>query len=804
MSQDEHARVKEIFLKASELKGTKRKEFIEKACGNNDKLRDSVISLLENDNPETILTGLSESLVDSEKRKERLKSHDWVGQRLGNYEIERVIYAGGMGIVFEAVDTVIERRVAIKVLHEDLTKDESLRTRFVSEARAVGRLNHPHVLTIHEVGSNEGVDYLVMEYATGGSAADHLKNVGVYSPGEATRILEQACGGLSAAHKEGLIHRDIKPANLLFIEGDITKVSDFGVAKFTHGESLELTRQGQLVGTPCYMSPEQCEGKSVDERSDVYSLGATYFSLLVGRMPYEEENSFVSVMHAHCNAEPPDPREWSDRIPEPCAEIILKAMAKKPEDRYQTVEEMQHALVLLLSELTMPAGLSADTSFTLNPEIKMLPRRDIRKRIAGLAIGLLVLIGLVLFLIIRVETGPEDNQAIVPPVEQEPIRIGILHSLTGAMATSEEVIVDSYKLAIKEINDNGGVLGRKIEPIIRDGKSNDVVFAQQATELITEEGVCTIFGCCTSGSRKAVQEVVEENNHLLVYSVNTEGVEISPNIIYLGGDPNQTVLPFVKWAYAFEEKRTFFLVGSDYIFPHVVNDIVKDQLDSLGAELVGEEYLDFDAADVTNVLDKIEATQPDAIINTITGDSQMLFLRGLEKRKIETTQFATGIGEDVLRRVNYNPSIKNYSCTTYFQSLKNKENEIFVDDFQEMFGEFRVLISSMEAGYDGVYLWARAVEKSGSLDPIKIRDAMSGMEMQAPSGKVSIDPKTQYSVRNGFIGLANSYDQYEIVWRSPEPIEPDPYPAMRTKEEWQEYLDGLYQSWGNNWTAPEK
>ncbi|MEZ6045269.1 MAG: serine/threonine-protein kinase [Planctomycetaceae bacterium] len=132
----------------------------------------------------------------------------------------------------------------------------------------------------------------------GESAADHLKKVGHYSPGEATRIMTQACAGLSAAHKEGLIHRDMKPANLLFTSSGITKVSDFGVAKFMQGESMGLTQQGQLVGTPCYMSPEQCEGKPVDARSDVYSLGATYFSLLVGRMPYEEEKSFINVMHA--------------------------------------------------------------------------------------------------------------------------------------------------------------------------------------------------------------------------------------------------------------------------------------------------------------------------------------------------------------------------------------------------------------------------------------------------------------------------------------------------------------------------
>ncbi|MCA9041298.1 MAG: transporter substrate-binding protein [Planctomycetaceae bacterium] len=801
MTQDQHALVKEIFMQASELTGKEREQFLNEACGDNEKLRNSVVTLLENDSPETILTGLSESMVDSQQRDESLKSHDWIGKRIGNYEILRVIYAGGMGIVFEATDTVIQRRVAIKVLHKDLARDESLRTRFMSEARAVGRLNHPHVLTIHEVGSEDNVDYLVMEYAIGGSAADHLKKAGVYSPGEATRIMEQSCLGLAAAHKEGLIHRDIKPANLLFIDGGITKVSDFGVAKFTGGDSLGVTQQGQLVGTPCYMSPEQCEGRPVDARSDVYSLGATFFSLLVGRMPYEEEKSFVSVMHAHCNADPPDPRQWSAQIPDACAQIIIKAMAKNPEDRYQTVEEMREDLNRLLFELTMPVATASDPQVSLHPDIQMVTRRNTLKWVIG---GVaLILVGFLSWFVSQngSESNPENN--LIPAMnDQEPIRIGILHSRTGVMSASEEVIVDSYQLAIKEINDQGGVLGRPIQPVYRDGKSKDSVFAAFAQELIEQEKVCTIFGCCTSSSRKAVKPIVEENNHLLVYSVNTEGVESSPNIIYLGGDPNQTVVPFVNWAVGFGRKKTFFLVGSDYIFPHVVNDIIKNELSSLGASLVGEEYLALDASDVTNVVDKIEAAKPDAIINMITGDSQIIFLRELGKRKIETTQFATGIGEEVLKRVENNPRIKNYSCCTYFQSLPSSENAEFVKKFHAMHDDYRVLISSMEAGYDAIHMWAKAVEEAGTLEPLAIRDSMLKQQMQAPSGSVSIDSESRYSVRNAYIGLANATDQFDIIWRSPDQVQPNPFPDYRTREEWEAFLQERYQNWGNSWTAP--
>ncbi|MAT15667.1 MAG: serine/threonine protein kinase, partial [Planctomyces sp.] len=682
--------------------------------------------------------------------------------------------------------------------------------RFLSEARAVGRLNHPHVLTVHEVASSDGVDFLVMEYASGGSAADHLKNIGPYSPVKATLILEQACRGLTVAHQNGLIHRDIKPANLLVVGDDIVKVSDFGVVKFIGRDNLGMTQQGQLVGTPCYMSPEQCESRPVDERSDVYSLGATYFSLLVGRMPYEEEKTFVSVMHAHLNADPPDPRDWSDEIPEGCRQVILKAMAKRPEDRYQSAEEMRNALALLLSEMTLPAGMVAGDAPQLGASIQLAPgiqlkssQKMIKWVIGGVLAAVFLLFAFLPINFDKSQTGETEEEKILPAAtEQEPIRIGILHSLTGSLAISEEVIVDSYELAIAEINRNGGVLGRPVKAVIRDGQSKDAVFAAQATELIDVDKVCTIFGCCTSASRKAVKEVVEAKHHLLVYSVNTEGVEMSPNIIYLGGDPQQTIIPFLNWAYSWGKKRTFFLVGSDYIFPHVVNDIAKKELEFLGAELVGEEYLSLEASDVSDVVEKIEAAKPDAIINMITGDSQTIFLRELDRRNIETTQFATGIGEEVLRRIDHNPLIENYSCCTYFQSIPTEANQKFVHDFREMHGEYRVLMSSMEAGYVAVHLWAAAVNELGTLDPIRIREAMLKQTVAGPSGKVSIDPESQYSIRNGFIGKATPSDQFEIVWQSPEPIRPEPFPDYRTETEWNEFLDEHYRAWGNSWTAP--
>lgn len=187
----------------------------------------------------------------------------------------------------------------------------------MAEAKSAGKLNHPHTVTIHEIAHDREVHYLVMECVTGGSVGD-LQPIGGYSVADATRMRIEACKGLAAAHKEGLVHRDVKPVNLLLTEEGTVKVSDFGLAKRTSSDTLQMTQAGQILGTPYFMSPEQCESKPVDARSDVYSLGATYYSLLTGQNPFQDSDSVMKVLFAHCNADRPNPREvqvFARRIP---------------------------------------------------------------------------------------------------------------------------------------------------------------------------------------------------------------------------------------------------------------------------------------------------------------------------------------------------------------------------------------------------------------------------------------------------------------------------------------------------------
>ena len=234
----------------------------------------------------------------------------WVGRRLGRYDLTEFLGAGGMGVVYRSCDPIIERDVAIKILPREVSANPINLKRFLAEAKAAGKLSHPNVVPIYQVAEEAGTYYLVMEFLAGGSIIDELEG-GPLSVLAATKALADACRGLAAAHALGMIHRDIKPANLLRTADGTVKVADFGLAKGVVETSQQITRAGQVVGTPYFMSPEQCESRPLDHRSDIYSLGATYFSLLTGTNPYQDAASTVQVMFAHCHGEVLDPTTGS-------------------------------------------------------------------------------------------------------------------------------------------------------------------------------------------------------------------------------------------------------------------------------------------------------------------------------------------------------------------------------------------------------------------------------------------------------------------------------------------------------------
>jgi len=252
----------------------------------------------------------------------------WVGKALGKHQVTGVLGRGAMGVVLKARDPLIERDVAIKVLADNLAADATALGRFLAEAKSAGKINHPNVMAIYEICQQGAMTYLVLEYVPGGNLEDQSAGQRTLPVLEATRALIDACQGVGAAHAAGLIHRDIKPANFMRASDGSIKVADFGLATAAGGSGREFTQTGMVVGTPFYMSPEQCEARPLDRRSDIYSLGATYYSLLSGKSPFQDSESVAQLMYAHCHGPIPDPRSVNPAIPQACASRCGKSFGR--------------------------------------------------------------------------------------------------------------------------------------------------------------------------------------------------------------------------------------------------------------------------------------------------------------------------------------------------------------------------------------------------------------------------------------------------------------------------------------------
>ncbi len=388
----------------------------------------------------------------------------------------------------------------------------------------------------------------------------------------------------------------------------------------------------------------------------------------------------------------------------------------------------------------------------------------------------------------------------------EPIKVGVLHSLSGTMAASGSVVVDATIFAIDEVNEAGGLLGRPVKAVVADGRSEWPRFAQEAERLITKENVCTIFGCWSSAARKMVKPVVEKHDHLLIYPVQYEGMETSPCIVYLGAAPNQQIIPALKWATETVHKKRFFLVGSDYVFPRAANAIIKDYLRTQPVEIVGEHYLPLGAQEVQPLLEALVRAKPDMILNTINGDSNIAFFRGLRAAGIRSANLPTlsfSVGEQELRSLDVHEVEGDYAASTYFESIDTPDNTAFLQRFHESYPQ-RSVSDPMEAAYVGVKLWAQAVKETQSLDPRKIRRALLNEHMNAPDGEARIDPETQHCFKTPRIGRIRSDGQFEIVWSALEPLPPRPYPSTRSAEAWTAFLSDLYAGWGCRWAAPDE
>ena len=379
------------------------------------------------------------------------------------------------------------------------------------------------------------------------------------------------------------------------------------------------------------------------------------------------------------------------------------------------------------------------------------------------------------------------------PSNGDTIKVGILHSLSGTMAISETSLKDTALMAIDEINAKGGVMGKKLEPVVVDPASDWPLFAEKARQLLTQDKVAVIFGCWTSVSRKSVLPVVEELNGLLFYPVQYEGQEQSKNIFYTGAAPNQQALPAVEYLMSPEGggAKRFVLLGTDYVYPRTTNKILRAFLKSKGVadSDIMEEYTPFGFNNYQTIvgnIKKFSAGKKTAVISTINGDSNVPFYRELGNQGIKAADIpvmAFSVGEEELRGIDTTPLVGHLAAWNYFESVKSPVTIKFVNAYKKYAIDHKlpnadkvVTNDPMEATYVGINMWKQAVEKAGSTDVDKVRAAMAGQSFAAPSGyTLTMDAENHHLHKPVMIGQIRADGQFDVVYKSKDAIKAEPW-----------------------------
>lgn len=862
-----------------------------------------------------------------------------------------------MATVYEGEDLALKRTVAVKFLAESLLDRPNAVERFTREAQVAGRLSHPNIIAIYDVCKETGACYMVMELVNPESAGQRVRSIGPYYWLIATRIMADCCSALKVAHEAGLIHRDIKPDNILFSPTGAVRLTDFGIVK-TLEDDPHLTAAGHVVGTPLYMSPEQSyDSRTVDARSDIYSLGATYFALLTGRPPFQG-HSVLEIMSLLRSSPAPDPREFISEIPDPCARIILRALSKDPGARYQTAGELltemesilervprrQQSIFEMERELPQPrlqkstpgalatsqdglgqhaswsppalltpagdpkrsaaqgsvvpppepskgpgstppingpsgsaapisspsgsaapiqaaSGSAAQVSSASGTANPVAPQPSRRWLLAVVGLGGLAL-GLLPWLRHRMEVFTAQDPSLQPPVVsgvhsdagvkpdgneaaaakapqiQPVIKVGILHSLTGPLAISERPLADATQMAIEEVNEQGGVLGRKVEPVLLDGKSevtSDSAFARAAKRLISEDKVAAVFGGFGSAGRKSITPYFTEADILLFYPASYEGLEESQNIVYTGAVPNQFVIPAVQWLATQSQVKRVFLIGTDGLRPRAIEAIVEEEVKKLHWKLAGSYFALVGEVDFSDVIKKIAKSKPQLILSALVGDSNVTFLKQLHAAKILPNKVPTlsftlseielaqlgdlDLSGHYIARANFpmlatdgaKPANESPASPTGTEAADGKgatapstPGTEFSRRFHKRYGEHRVVSDTMEAAYYGVHLWAQAVRVAGSENTRAVRHVLRQKPYELNDVRLHVDPSNQHTWKTLYVVRIVEENRIKPVYQSPEAIPPIPFPGARTRAEWNVFLDDLYARWGSNWANPLK
>jgi eukaryotic-like serine/threonine-protein kinase len=362
-----------------------------------------------------------------------MSSLSLIGKTLGSYQILEEIGRGGMAIVYRAFQPSLNRHVAIKVLPPYLAHEPQFIQRFVREARAAARLRHPNIVVVYDVAEEEGLYYITMEYLEGQTLRDLIERQGALPPVRTARIAHQIAAALDHAHQHGLVHRDVKPANIFVGRDDHVTLTDFGIAK-AGTETQHLTRTGTLVGTPEYMSPEQASGGAVDGRTDLYSLGVVLYQMITGRVPFSSTTPHATL-HAVIYEPPLPPRQLNPRIPPAVEAVLLKALAKRPEDRFQTGQSLALAFDQARTGTTVKVG--APRAGAAPPGRSSTQRRPVRTLAigAGLA-GLLLIVATAVLLLLATGRGGEGSGVKTATAVAAAAGTAVAEQVTSAAATT--------------------------------------------------------------------------------------------------------------------------------------------------------------------------------------------------------------------------------------------------------------------------------------------------------------------------------------------------------------------------------
>ncbi|MBF0264957.1 MAG: urea ABC transporter substrate-binding protein [Gammaproteobacteria bacterium] len=371
--------------------------------------------------------------------------------------------------------------------------------------------------------------------------------------------------------------------------------------------------------------------------------------------------------------------------------------------------------------------------------------------------------------------------------EEKNIKLGILHSLSGTLSISEQAVVNATLMAIDEINIGGGLLGKKIEPIVTDGESNIDKFMDGAKDLIEKKQVKALFACWTSQCRKAILPIVEENNNLLFYPVQFEGLENTKSIIYTGAAPNQQIIPGTIWALRHLGKR-IYLVGTNSVFPRTAHRIIRSVSHlsfPLQAKIVGDKYIPLGNYNFANIINDINKVKPDVIISTIHGDSNTAFIdaiKGANLKHIPIMSFT--LSENEIAKIGKEKLAGLYATWSYFQHLDNLENRKFIERYKKRYGNDAAIGDAMVSAYIAVKLWAQTVKIANSFEPSHVKRSIGHQTINSPAGIVYIDSNNHYLWKKVYIGQMQSNGLFKTIEAPDSTVAPTPYPVFHSKNDW--------------------